>query len=230
MISVTVIVPTFNSARFLREALASIAAQTYPPRQVLVVDGPSTDATPEIVRAFPHFQYLRQRGSGMWNALNEGIARAEGDALAFLSSDDLWHPEKLRLQCEWLDAHPETQIVFCHAELQAMERGGTLSTTKPELFAQEHPAYMTEAMLARRSVFAALGNFSEEMRINSDMDWFGRMVDARVSTHVLPDILLTRRFHERNLSTAQPSGALYNRELLNVMREKILRARQGDSA
>ena len=225
MLSVCVVMPVLNAARFLPDALASIAAQTYPPQQVIIVDGASTDETPHIARRFPNARYFQQTGAGMWNALNEGIAQARGDAIAILSSDDLWHPEKLRRQVEWLHSHLETQAVFCHALLQEIETGSALAISKPELFTRAQPAYMPEAMLARRELFQQLGAFPERYRINGDVAWFGRMVDMGIETHMLADVLLTRRFHAKNLSTAPALGAQYNRELLSVMRGKILRTR-----
>src|SRR4051794_31039092 len=104
---VSVLVPVLNSARFLGEALQSIAAQTYSPIEVIVVDGASTDDTPHIAQSFPFVRYLRQTRVNMWNALNEGFELAQGECIAMLSSDDLWLPEKVALQFEYLLAHPD---------------------------------------------------------------------------------------------------------------------------
>ena len=232
MLSVSVIIPTLNAARFLRDALASVAAQTLAPREILIADGHSTDETPQIARAFPNTSLIQQTGRGMWNALNEAIAVARGDTIAMLSSDDVWHPEKLRLQVEWLDAHAETDAVFCHAAFMEIEKGSALASSKPELFTRAQPAYMPEAMMARRALFTRLGAFSETYHISGDLDWFGRLIADGIQTHMLEDVLLTRRFHAGNLSAAPALGAQYNRELVDVMRRKILRARaaQGGAA
>lgn len=222
---ISVIMPVLNSARFLPDALATVAAQSFAPFEVLVVDGPSTDETPQIAGSFANARYARQSGTGIWNALNEGIALARGNAIAFLSSDDLWHPDKLRLQNDWLEQHPETSCVFSHVQFLAMDEGSPLFESKPEVFNQPYPAYLTENLLARRGLFDRLGNFPTAYRVSSDMDWFGRLLDSGEGVHILSQVLLTKRFHRGNLSTAPSSGAEYNRELLQIMREKVLRNR-----
>lgn len=222
---VSVIMPVLNGARFLSDALASVAGQTFAPFEVIIVDGPSMDETPQIARAYTRARYVRQSGSGMWNALNEGLALARGDAIAFLSSDDLWHPDKLRLQNDWLRDHPETSCVFSYARYLALEPGSPLADAKPELFAQPFPAYLTENLLARQSLFDRLGAFPTEYRISSDIDWLGRLLDSGENIHILPQTLLTKRFHTGNLSTVPSSASDYNRELLQIMRNRILRNR-----
>lgn len=223
---ISLIMPVFNSARFLPQALASVQAQTFAPFEVILVDGPSTDATPHIAQSFRGSRYVRQTGVGMWSALNEGLALARGDAIAFLSADDLWHADKLRLQNEYLQAHPETACVFTRVRYVALGEGSPLRDSRPELFDKPMPAYLTENLLARRELFERIGTFPTEYRISSDVDWFGRLLGSGETVHVLPEVLLTKRFHLENLSTMPASGALYNRELLQIMRDKILRTRK----
>jgi glycosyltransferase involved in cell wall biosynthesis len=222
---ISVVMPVFNSARFLPDALASIAAQTLPPHEVILVDGTSTDETPEIARRVPNGRYLRQTGNSMWNALNEGVDAARGDYVAFLSDDDLWHAGKLRLQAEWLDAHPETTIVFAHARFELIPGESIPESFRPELLDQAFPAYMTETLLARREVFDVLGKFSEDYFVMSDMDWYARLFDANISTHMLDDVLLTKRVHADNLSSTATSAQFVTRELPALLRRSILRKR-----
>jgi glycosyltransferase involved in cell wall biosynthesis len=222
---ISVIIPVLNSARWLADALSSVTAQTYAPFEVLVIDGPSNDETPEIATSVPGVQYLKQPGKGMWNALNYGISVSTGDAIAFLSSDDVWHPDKLRLQTEWLSSHPETLVVFSHVRYLEMQEGSPLAASKPEIFDTDLPAYLTECLLARRQLFDLLGGFPEEYAITGDMDWFARLLDARIPHAILPQVLLTKRFHQTNLSTTDSSGKQYNHELLQIMRNKIVRRR-----
>lgn len=225
MIETSVIMPVLNAERYLRDALASVVAQKQPPREIIVVDGASTDATPQIVHEFPQARYVRQTGTGLWSAVNDGIALAQGQAVAFLASDDIWAPDKLRLQGEWLLAHPETLAVFCHARFQELDEGSPLAAVKPELFGRANPAYMPEAMLARRTLFDRLGLFPQEWLISGDIDWFGRMFDSGAITHMLPDVLVTKRFHGNNLSTTASSAGIYNAEVLQIMRQRIMRRR-----
>lgn len=223
---ISVILPVYNSAPFLTDALASIAAQTRPPREIIVVDGPSTDATPDIARAFPNVRYLKQSGAGMWNAVNEGLAAACTGYISILSDDDLWHPEKLRLQAEWLDAHPDALVVFAHIRFELMPGAQIPNSFKPELLGGAYPGYMNEALMARRALFDKLGEFSQDYKISSDVDWYARLFEAQIAAPVLPEVLLTKRIHANNLSGADSSAETYNRELLGILRKTILRKRE----
>lgn len=223
---VSVVMPVLNAARFLPDALASVAAQTLQPLEVILVDGPSTDATPEIARAFPNSVYLRQTGSNMWNALNEGVAAARGEYISFLSSDDIWMPDKLRIESEFLDAHPDTLVVFAHVKFQLVEGAAIPASWKSELFQGVHPTFMTEVLMARRTLFDRIGNFPEQYRVVSDMEWFTRIFENNIPSHMLPDVVTTKRVHANNLSSAESSGRDYTRELLQIFRDSILRKRQ----
>lgn len=228
--TISVIMPVYNSALYLRDALASVAAQTRAPLEVLCIDGPSDDETPSIARAFPRARYLRQTGQGMWNALNEGIMAARGDYLAFLSHDDIWESDKLQRQSEWLDRNPQTDIVFCHARFVLMPGAELPSSFRPELLQGTYPVYMTEALLARRHVFQTLGLFPEQHRISGDIEWFSRMFRSQIPTHMLAQALLTKRFHASNLSTSPSSGRTFHLELLDILRRSIRDQRQTGAA
>jgi glycosyltransferase involved in cell wall biosynthesis len=225
---VTVVIPTYNSARFLRDALASVERQTYSSVEVVVVDGPSTDATLDIVRGFTQSRYLRQSGAGMWNALNEGIKAAQGELIAFLSDDDWWTDDKLRLQVEALTQHPEAEYVIGRVKLVHVEADPLPTSFRGELLEGEHVAHFPELWLARRRLFDRLGNFDERLQIGADIDWLARAKDAQIPFVVVPHLLLYKRIHADNLSSRPASGPLFNRELLQILRRKIARRRRLD--
>ena len=113
MKKISVIVPTFNRAHTLIRALNSVAEQTYPAFELIVVDDGSNDLTKETVEqwreahVFPgQFQYLKTDNRGVSSARNHGAAAATGDWLAFLDSDDEWLPAKLGRQAPLLDEYP----------------------------------------------------------------------------------------------------------------------------
>lgn len=112
----SVIVLTFNSARHVGRCLRSLARQTLPDVEVIVVDAGSTDGTRAVVAAeAPAAVWIDLPGSDMGAARNAGLARARGAYLAFLDSDDLYLPDKLRVQAAEFDAHPEVDLTFCGA-------------------------------------------------------------------------------------------------------------------
>ncbi len=108
-IPVSVIIPTYNRAALVAEAVASVLAQTWRDFEVLVVDDGSTDGTIEALAPYASRLRLLRRESrgGVSAARNTGIKAARGEWLAFLDSDDLWLPEKLSRQMAYLAAHPD---------------------------------------------------------------------------------------------------------------------------
>jgi glycosyltransferase involved in cell wall biosynthesis len=103
---VSVIVPVYNGERYLSAALESIFAQDYHPFEVIVVDDGSGDSSAAIAKSFKSVQYIYQTNQGIANAWNLGIDASKGELIAFLDCDDLWTPNKLRLQVDYLVNHP----------------------------------------------------------------------------------------------------------------------------
>src|SRR5512143_3730544 len=105
---VSVVMPVYNGARYLRQALESALAQTYRPLEIVVVDDGSTDETPAILAEFgTRIRALRQPNSGSAAARNAALDAARGELIAFLDADDLWLPQKLAVQVEYLREHPD---------------------------------------------------------------------------------------------------------------------------
>src|SRR6476660_1471039 len=104
---VSVIIPVYNGTCYLRAALESVFAQTYRPFEVIVVDDGSLDDSGVIAQSFDDVRYIHQENQGVAAARNNGIEVARGEFLAFLDQDDLWTPEKLKLQMGHLLSDPE---------------------------------------------------------------------------------------------------------------------------
>jgi len=99
---VSVIMIVQNGERFIRQALESIFTQTYNPTEIIIVHGNSQDKTLEILHEYDNLRIIQQTGSGASQAYNTGIKAAAGDFVAFLSYDDLWMPEKLNFQMNYM--------------------------------------------------------------------------------------------------------------------------------
>lgn len=226
---VSVVMPVLNAARFLSDALASVGAQTYAPLEILVVDGPSTDRTPELAQSYPRVRYMRQTGAGMWNALNEGLEAVRGEFVAMISSDDLWVPQKIQVQVEYLLAHPEVQYTFGLTKFVLIEGETAPRAFRPELFEGAREAILLEVLLARKEVFDRVGKFDESLRIASDVDWFARLTSLRAPHVIIPQVLLHKRIHEHNLSTEPSLGTTITHELLVAVRNQMLRSRIANS-
>lgn len=219
---VSVLIPVLNAARFLRDALASVNAQTYAPLEIIVVDGRSTDETAQIAQAFPRVRYLQQTGVNMYNALNEGLDVARGEYIAMISGDDIWMPDKLVTQVEYLHRHPETDCIFGLTRHVLLD-GEIPRGFRTEFLQGEHEAMYLEAMLVRKSAFDRVGRFNETFHQASDTDWFARFAHLKLRRDFIPRVLLFRRMHATNLSHTL-GGNLYH-ELLVATRAQTLRHR-----
>ena len=198
---VSCIVPAFNGARYLGEALDSILAQTYRPIEVVVADDGSTDETADIAARYgAAVRFVAQATAGPPATRNLGVRAARGDLVAFLDADDLWHPEKLARQMARFTARPELGVSVTHIqhfwipELANEEqrfrndpRGGAL------------PGYVTMTMLARRALFDSVGLFDESLWHSDAGDWFLRAAARGIVVEMLADVLVYHRMHHANL-------------------------------
>jgi len=125
---VSAIIPTYNRARDVRVAVASVVGQTYPVSslEILVVDDGGSDDTEEVLaREFgDRIRYLRKPNGGVSAARNYGMEHATGEFLALLDDDDEWRPSKVELQAEILEARPEIGMVVTDTERMNEYRGG----------------------------------------------------------------------------------------------------------
>lgn len=192
----------YNGARYVAEALDSILAQTLRPTEIIVVDDGSTDTTAEVVNGYAHaVTYLRQTNAGPASARNRGIAIATGDFLAFLDADDIWHADKLERQMTALNADPAAGICLTYVQnFWVDELADERERMRDHPFARPIAGYVCQCLLARRSVFDAVGNFNEAKRIGEDTDWFMRAELAGVVKQIVTDPLVYRRIHDQNIS------------------------------
>jgi glycosyltransferase involved in cell wall biosynthesis len=219
---VSIIVVVRNGERYLRDALNSIQLQSYRDREIIVVDGQSTDGTARIARSFPGVYYLCQTTLGLANARNLGIEAARGRYIAFLDHDDQWHPDKLARQVALHDANPSilyslTQMIFRREPGAAVPYGMTA-----ESLTQPRAAGTPSALIARADLFNRIGGFDSRFAIACDADWFTRARDEQIPTAIIPEVLVYKRLHEDNLSR---NIALNRREMFQVARQSIMRQR-----
>jgi glycosyltransferase involved in cell wall biosynthesis len=180
--NISVIIPTWNRADRLASALQSVFTQSYPPAEVIVVDDGSTDATRSLVqREFREAHYIYQQNRGVSSARNNGIQAAGGDWIAFLDSDDRWHPAKLEQQCEHLRARPGYKI--CHSDEIWIRNGRRVNPMKKHakqgghIFRHCLPlcAISPSATLMHRDLFNEVGLFDETLPACEDYDLWLRI-------------------------------------------------------
>ncbi len=192
-LSVSVVIPLFNTERYVGEAIDSVLQQSMQPSEIIVVDDGSTDAGPSLVEQYGGIVRLdRQPKRGIGATRNRGIELAQGDVLAFLDADDLWLPDKLERQLEAL-AQPDADIVFGRVE-QFRSPELPAAPVSPET----RTGPLVGAMLIRRETFLRVGSFATGMLAGEFLDWYGRAVDLGLQIVHLPQVVLRRRLHDAN--------------------------------
>jgi glycosyltransferase involved in cell wall biosynthesis len=206
---ISCIVPVYNGSRYLGETLDSIAAQTYKQVEVIVIDDGSTDLSAEIARQHStSARVYSQANAGPAAARNTGISHANGEFLAFLDADDIWHSEKLQRQMNRLVEQRELGFCVTHVEnfwipeLRAeQERFEGSRMTEPL------PGYSGSTLLVRSDAFNVVGKFCESMSHTSEPDWFLRAGKVGVLGELLSDVLVRRRIHHTNRSRLRSANS-----------------------
>ncbi len=220
----SVIIPVYNGEAFLERALKSAFEQDYRPLEVIVIDDGSTDATARIAQSRPDVRYFYQPNRGHGTAKNAGIEKARGEFLAFLDADDWWTPNKLRVQIECLDAHPEIGYALSHMRVIVEPGIEAPAWIRPELLKQASPAMLPSALVVRRAVLSLVGGFDPAFRIGNDSDWFFRAQDLGIQRMILPEVLLYKGLHSSNDSNRVD---ISRGDMLRLIRASIRRKRSG---
>ena len=212
--SVSVIIPTYNRAELVREALESVFSQTFQNFEVIVVDNGSTDHTGEVLARFDDRVRLVLTGrSSIGGARNEGIQRATGEYLAFLDSDDLWKPEKLERHLKFAQDHPDCVLTYTDAIQfsKAGENANSFADRFPALcnpasifspMITEYAIPLSSTVLIKTSFLRETGLlFPVEVGVIEDLDLFLRILMAGGKFAYLPERLTMRRLHDSNFSS-----------------------------
>lgn len=225
--SVSVIVPVHGGERFLAAALDSVAAQTTPVLETIVIDDGSPDGSAAIAAARPDVRLIRQARAGVAAARNAGLADARGDLVAFLDQDDTWRPDKVERQLSALGERPETHVVLSHMEVALLDGTPRPGWLPDAWLTTPQPAYVPSAWMVRRRAFDAVGLFDTDFEIACDSDWLARAKDAGLPSVMLPDVLLRWLIHGENGSYDRATMA---REVLAVMRRSVRRQKAAPGA
>jgi glycosyltransferase involved in cell wall biosynthesis len=187
-VKVSVIIPAYETAEYIRETLDSVFAQTYKDFEVIVVNDGSPD-TEELEQVLVPFRgqilYLKQENRGLAGARNTAISRAQGEFLAFLDSDDCWLPEYLAAQMRFFEETPSTDVLYSDAlHFGDSANSGktymqTCSSKGPvtlESLIREDCQVIASCTMARRQVVVNAGLFDESFRRCEDFDLWMRIL------------------------------------------------------
>lgn len=228
-LDLTVVIPAYNNAAYLTEAVESVRRQTRPPRRIVLVDDGSTDNTPEIAAALRAdgampLDYVRQDNAGPAAAMNRGAAMVDSELIAFHSADDIWVAEKIAWQLVELEGGAD--LVFGHLqnfispELDAAAAAGLHCPPEPM------PGASAGTLLTRLETFRKVGPLDERFQVGEFIDWFARASDLGLKVVTLPQVVSMRRLHGSNHSLTRKSQDVGYAHVLKAMLDRR-RARGG---
>ena len=210
---VSVIMPTYNHGRFLRESIKSVLTQSYKSIELIIIDNYSDDDTEAIVMSFTdkRISYSKCHNHGVIAvSRNVGIGKARGDYIAFIDSDDTWYPDKLSLQMEYFSKYPEVVLLACDLKKcgENYKADGTLlGGMKSEKRGGLYRALLFKniiscsSVLAKARIFKDVGVFDEDPNIVSIEDWdLWLRVAHAYPICVMPEVLGEYRLHINNIS------------------------------
>jgi glycosyltransferase involved in cell wall biosynthesis len=217
MLSVTAVIPTYNRAKMVVEAVESALGQTRPPDEIIIVDDGSTDDTRHAVAHYgDRLRYIRQDNSGPAAARNHGIRVASGDFIAFLDSDDLWVKDRLEQQLAALAVHPGLDLIFGLEEKfapgrqfdvreikeqevwECLNSAGSLVPDPFGLLLKEN-FIPTSSVLFRRSCIATVGPLDSTVEPAEDYEFWFRFALQGFRFGFINAVLCRRRMHQGNI-------------------------------
>ena len=223
---VSIVIPAYNASNYLSEAIDSALAQTYPNVEVVVVNDGSPDdgATRAVALSYgDRIRYVEKENGGSSSALNVGIQNMSGEWFSWLSHDDLYAPDKLLVQMQYLESlalsadEIQNHVFFAGSnlidadgkvirepnekQLLAIERELSLMKTNAELVA-EPTKYLFHgcSCLIHKSVFERIGAFDEQLRLLNDVDMWYRIYTNGFTVHFIPKRLVSGRVHAKQVS------------------------------
>ncbi len=228
--TVSVVIPTYNRAHVVGQAIKSVLHQTFQDFEIIVVDDASADNTEEVVKGFgdPRIHYLRHKQNyGAPQARNSGAEIAQGEYLAFLDSDDLWYPKFLEQQLVALMDLPPTVGMSCCNMMQKMgDSGRVMGPGKRSLTFDENLTHAdgicASSFLVRRVAFHEIGGFDVQFSSFQDFDFLLRMA-AKYRIQSIDDVLFEYRLGDDSISRNMASKAKGFERIINTYECDILR-------
>jgi glycosyltransferase involved in cell wall biosynthesis len=226
MCLIGVVIPAFNAESFVREAVASVLAQTHTSVECIVVDDGSTDSTAVAVAEFgDRVRLVRQSNSGVSAARNRGAAETSAQMLAFLDADDCWHPERLERGLAFLREHRRFEAVVCATQVVDRSRHpirlifhDAQLTARDLLLCRATVVSTSSNMLITRDCFETIGGFDERLSTSADWAMTFRLV-ARGSLGAIAEPLVEYRLHDANMSS---SVEAFERDMLRAFDDVLM--------
>lgn len=218
---VSIITPSYNRRHFIEQCLLSVANQTYPNIEHIIIDGGSTDGTVELLKNWtltPGLRWISEPDEGMYDAINKGLEMAGGEIIGYLNTDDSYLPWSIEVACEVLQRGPK--VVF--GDLVVVKEVGS----KPVSYVQFYPpfdkahylwvqAIGQPTVFWRREVTDVTGGFSRDYRLIADCDRWMSFAESGFVPFKIDEVLAIQVDHDETLRESHTS----------LLREEFVRLR-----
>lgn len=217
---VSVLMPVYKTAPYLRETMDSMLAQTFKDFELIVLDDCSPDNAEEILNTYDDPRIVRYKGeknAGLSNVLNVGIELARGKYIARMDSDDISLPNRLQIQVGYLETHPDVDLVSVGMRLFGAKEGTWIREINPEKVKIEalfHSPVLHASSVWRKDTFEKQGlRFRQEMVPAEDYDLWTRAMLKGLKLVNLPEVLYEYRIHEAQATVQTDKTAAKSREV-----------------
>lgn len=210
-----VVIPAFNARGTIEETIESVLRQTAPPTQIVVVDDGSTDGTRQVAERFGGcVVVLSQSNQGPGAAMSRGMRHCSSPWIAAIDADDVWLPNKMERQLDFLENNEKCAGVFSRLELFGEGVQGHVL----------QDGWVRSTMTVRRTVFEVIGEVVDPPGLRGEMiDWIARAREAGFQLTMMPEVLSKRRVSAGSLSSGLTNET--NKGYAHVARAALMRKR-----
>lgn len=220
---VSVVIPCYNQAQFLPQAIESVLAQTYQLLEIIVVDDGSTDTTAHVAGSYPRVRYIKQRNQGLSAARNTGLRASKGNYLVFLDADDRLLSHATESALNLFDSHPDCVLVSGRAREIAVD-GSPHPTPEHPLIEKEHYFTLLQycyictsgAVMFRKEIFESVRAYNPSLRATGDYDLYFRITRE----YPVYDSGLVIAEYRRHTEQMTCDAALMLKECVRVLRSQ----------
>jgi glycosyltransferase involved in cell wall biosynthesis len=225
MYSVSVVTPSFRQGRFIERTIESVLSQEFPGSlEYFVMDGGSTDETVGILKRYgDRLQWVSEKDRGQAHAVNKGLARAQGDIIGWLNSDDVYYPNAVAAACLAFDRNPDVDVIYGRANHIA----GDDSIIEPYPIEDWNFERLLStcficqpAVFIRRNVFTRFGGLNEKLHFCLDYEYWIRL-GRQVKFLPIPEVLAGSRLHAETKTLG--SRIPFHREINDMLYQHVRR-------